>query len=112
MEAKLLADRLAHERTTHRRVSDELQRLTLVFAEQRRAAGASWKAVSAELGMSLQTLMYWRHGHRVPKARGKLARVEVVQDVQTTGFVLHAPGGLRIEHMTVEQLGELLKRLR
>lgn len=111
MEAKVLMERLTAERAEGRHVSEELQRLTLAFAEQRRATGASWKAIGAEIGMSSHTLQYWRHGHRMTKGRSKLARVEIVRESRSTEFVVHAAGGLRIEHMTVAQLAELLKRL-
>ena len=112
MEAKVLVERLAQERATERHVSDELQRVTMAFAEQRRATGASWKEIGAELGVNKHTLQYWHHRHRMTKGRTKLARVEIVREAQGTEFVVHAPGGLRVECMTVVQLVELLKRLR
>jgi transposase-like protein len=112
MDAKVLMERLSQERAGGRQVSEELQRLTLAFAEQRRSTGASWKAVGAELGVSHHTLHYWRHGHNKTKGQSKLARVEIVRESQSTEFVVHGPCELRVEHMTVVQLAELLKRLR
>jgi hypothetical protein len=113
MDAKTLRERIADARAKGGRIPAELQLMAVTYAERRHAAGTSWKTVGVELGMSWHTLLYWRDRMR-PRSDGKLARVEVVSEApaSTPGFVVHAPGGLRIEHMSVLQAAELIARLR
>jgi hypothetical protein len=114
MDAKTLRERIAQARHDHRRVDDELQQAAVTFAARRNAAGLSWKAIGAELGMSWHTLMYWRD--RLRRHNGaRLARVEVVAEESSSSsecFVVHTTSGLRIEHMSMPQLAELIARLR
>lgn len=114
MDAKTLRERIAQARQQHVRVDAELQQAAVAFAERRSSAGVSWKVIGAELGMSHHTLIYWRDRHR-PSSGSRLARVEVVDDKQCSlveNFVVHTAAGLRIEQMSVQQVAELIARLR
>jgi hypothetical protein len=114
MDAKTLRERIAQAREKHVRIGSELQQAAIAFAERRSSAGLSWKAIGAELGMSHHTLIYWRDRHR-PANGSRLARVEVVDEKPSSpieSFVVHTAAGLRIEKMSVQQVAELMVRLR
>jgi hypothetical protein len=114
MDVKTLRERIAYARHDRHRVDDALQQAAVTFAARRNAAGVSWKSISAELGMSWHTLLYWRD--RLRRSSGpRLARVGVVAEEPSCSresFVVHTTSGLRIEQMSMQQLAELIARLR
>jgi transposase-like protein len=64
--------------------------------------------VAAELGMSRQTLCYWR---ALARQRGKVAPVAIVAKREPTREVLVECGPLRVHGLDVAGVAELLRRL-
>lgn len=112
MDGKALREKLSEARGEGGRVPAPMQLMVVKYSEARREAGASMKEIGEELGISWHTLSYWRACHR-KQAGATLARVNVVDvDRERGGVVVHGPGGLRIEGLSLLQLAELIARLR
>jgi transposase len=73
--------------------------------ERAHAAGASYTALAAALGLKLQTLSRWRE--KQPSATLVAVRVPL----PAAGLVVHAPHGVRVEGLSLDDVAELLKRL-
>lgn len=111
MDAKTLKDRIGEARRNGR-VPAQLQAAAVQYAAQRQSAGASLKEVGAELAMSVHTLSYWRARHAHAPSTS-LARVRIVDpDAARDTVVVHGPGGLRIEGLSLDHVVELIARLR
>jgi transposase len=101
--------------------SQEVRSRALEYVGRRRAEGIAVTRIAVELGIPHQTLEYWLNG-RKPKpvlVKGALLPVtldgEVVEPVERVSapgaWVVHGPGGLRIEGLDVAALAELIRRL-
>jgi len=85
-----------------------LRDAVLRYATRAKQQGKSHVEVAAELGMSLQTLAYWRALARRPDA---LVPVAVVAERRPEREVLVEFGPLRVRGLDVAAVAELLKRL-
>lgn len=89
---------------------EELKWAALEYVEARTAQGAAEGTAAAEIGVAALTLARWRQER--PSAVPRF--VPVVVDEQTSSgsrFIVHGPGGLRIEGLDLDSLAELLRRL-
>ncbi|HYG69851.1 MAG TPA: hypothetical protein VD838_19400 [Anaeromyxobacteraceae bacterium] len=91
------AVRRAGPRGAGRRYPPALRQMAVEYFERRRAAGATVEAISRELGVKRHTLVAWTsvaEAAEVPR----FVPVNVVAERPTpSGFVVHGPGGIRIE---------------
>lgn len=96
----------------------------MAFAEQRRRAGASWKAIATELGACFETVRRWCGGGTLGAAAGahaervarQLRRVEVVAEPIVNvrariPIAVVTPNGLRIEGVGVDEVVALVRAL-
>ena len=86
----------------------EVKNAVLAYASKRRAERVSQDKVAAELGMSPQTLCFWR---ALARQRGKVAPVAIVAKREPTREVLVECGPLRVRGLDVAGVAELLRRL-
>src|SRR4051794_10574224 len=107
MEASELKRRLAQCRGRGRYPA-ELREAVLAYAARRKAERVSQGRVAVELGMSEQTLCYWR---AMARQRGGLAPVAIVQGPVELRELVVECGPLRVRGLDVGGLAELLRRL-
>ena len=106
MDSGNLKRRLKIAQRSGRRYPAALREAVLEHARAAKEAGQSDAALTAELGMSLGTLQYWR-----ATQHGKLVPVTVVEaPTATPGLVLEC-GRLRVHGLSLDGLTELLRRL-
>ena len=86
----------------------ELREAVLAFAAKRRGERVSQDKVAEELGMSPQTLCYWR---ALARQRGKVAPVAIVAKREVAHEVVVECGPLRVRGLDVSGVAELLRRL-
>jgi transposase-like protein len=86
----------------------ELREAILAYAAKRRSERVSQEKVAEELGMSPQTLCYWR---ALARQRGKIAPVAIVAKREPAREVLVECGPLRVRGLDVSGVAELLRRL-
>jgi transposase-like protein len=97
-----------------RRYGAELRELAVSYCSDRRQAGASVNEVAQELGVSGWTLNRWIQGM---EKGAEFAKVEVESPTDSilsssARCVLVTPEGYRIEGLTVESAGQLVRVLR
>jgi transposase-like protein len=107
MEASELKRRLAQGRGRNGYAA-ELRAAVLAYAGKRKTERVSQKRVAAELGMSEQTLCYWR---AMARQRGGLAPVAIVAPRGDAREVVVECGPLRVRGLDVSGVAELLRRL-
>ena len=86
------------------------------YAQERRAQGATWELIAQELGLGVNSLINWARGTRRSQKKPAFRQVELkpsedVVSAEREALVVHGPGGLRVEGLTVATLAELLRRL-
>ena len=91
------------------RVPAALRSAIAAYARRERATGVGLGAIAATVGVSKESIRRWV-GARAPST--PLVPV-VVHDavVEAAGVTLTAPGGYRVEPLTLAQAAELLRRL-
>ncbi|QRK05593.1 transposase [Archangium violaceum] len=100
------------------RYTTEQRQEALEYVRARQKQGASVEEAAKELGMSSWTLSRWgsaarRAGQQQP-ARAALVPVEVKAErapVRGGGLVVHGPGGVRVEGLSLEDAVRLLRGL-
>jgi transposase len=101
----------------HRVFTDEGRRTAMAYAANRIKEGLKPADVSLELGLKGWTLQRWmqrvRKGELGPFEReaAGFAAVKVVSPAAMGCPVVHAPGGVRVEGLSPEQIGRLLREL-
>ena len=109
MEASALKRRLAQGRGRGRQgYPAELREAVVAYAARRKAERVSQSKVAAELGMSEQTLCYWR---ALARQRGGLAPVAIVECAPERREGVVECGPLRVRGLDVSGVAELLRRL-
>jgi transposase-like protein len=109
MEASELKRRLAQGRGRGRSgYPAELREAVLAYAARRRSERVSQDKVAAELGMSAQTLCYWR---ALARQRGGIAPVTIVAQRDAEPEVVVECGPLRVRGLDVGGVADLLRRL-
>ena len=88
-----------------------------MWANRQRAAGASLSAVAEELGVASETVRRWSARSAPATAATALVPVEIVANEPTPttrsrSLTVVAPGGYRVEGLTVEEAATLLRVLR
>lgn len=89
------------------------ERAVRLLAELQRRGETTW-TVSAELGLSWQTLRRWELAAAAGRESGAAFRPVAVteeQPVAKPGFVLSGPGGVSVTGLTVTELAALLRSL-
>ena len=82
----------------------------LDWAEQQQRKGAGFVPIASELGISATTLRKWQQQRRATSS--SFCPVQIVEPSSSSrGLVVHAPGGLRIEGVSIPELAELVRRL-
>ena len=98
---------------------ERLRRQVVEYARAAISQGGSFEGVARDLGISAMSIKRWlqRSGGRDDDA-AELRRVEIVPDrcaigmvVASSQMVVHGPGGLRIEGLTLPGLVQLLRAL-
>jgi transposase-like protein len=85
-----------------------LRDAVLEYAARAKRHGKSHAKVAAEIGMSVQTLCYWRAAAR---RRGALTPVAIVATATTEREPIVELGPIRVRGLDVAGVAELLKRL-
>jgi hypothetical protein len=87
----------------------QLREAVVELSNQNKAVGKSHGKTAAQLGMSLQTLCYWR---ALSRSKGsKLARVAIVHEAVPRRELIVECGLLRVRGLDVVELAELVRRL-
>jgi hypothetical protein len=99
------------------RYTQEQRREAVAYVRERQQQGASSEEAAKELGMSTWTLSRWgsaaRRAQEEP-ARTRLVPVEVkpARSADRAGaLVVHGPGGVRVEGLSIEDAVKLLRGL-
>jgi transposase-like protein len=99
------------------RYPEALRLRILEHVARARAEGQKLPLVAAQLGISWQTVEYWRRRENPsfqeerPGSR-QFVQIEVAEpQTKLQSIVVHGPRGVRIEGLSLEQLGELLRSL-
>jgi transposase-like protein len=109
MEATELKRELIKAKASRRgRYPVGLREAVLEYAARSKKHGKSHVKVAAELGMSVQTLCYWR---AVARNRGALTPVAIVPAPVVEREPVVELGPLRVRGLDVAGVAELLKRL-
>ena len=86
----------------------ELREAVLAYASREKRRGTSGAKVASELGLSVQTLQYWRTTMR---RRGRLLPVAVVAERAPERELVVECGQVRVRGLDLDAVTELLKRL-
>lgn len=89
------------------RYPEALRQRVVTHVRDRRARGASLRQLADELGLAVPTLVRW--GGPPPAFRPVL--VEPAPRAAPGHLVVHGPGGLRVEGLTLDEAVELVRRL-
>jgi transposase-like protein len=104
-----LRRRLSKARSGGRgRYPAELREAVLAYARRAKQRGKSGAKVASELGMSVQTLQYWRAATR---RKGQITPVTIVAERAPERELMVECGPVRIRGLDLEAVAELLKRL-
>jgi hypothetical protein len=108
-ELKRVRALVERERGAGGRLKADARHEVVEFVDRAHAQGASYGGLARELGVSSQTLANWR----AQEQRSQLLPVRVLAagPAAPSWIVVHGPHGLRIEGLTLGDLGELLSRL-
>jgi hypothetical protein len=100
---------LAHHPARGKRYSPDVQSAVVEFAQRRRADGASWQQIAAELGMQFETVRRWCTG----TSGRQFKRVEVVDGIrgESPSLRIVSPSGHRLEGLTLEEAIATLRAL-
>ena len=106
-ELAAAVDALEAGRGKRRKYPMDLRRRLVDFVREQRAAGNQLKSIAARVGVSPTLLHRWD----VSRA-GAFRRVEVKRQAPTSSrYVLHAPHGVRVEALELDELVTILRRL-
>lgn len=109
-ELSKLREQLENNRDDRGRVPLSLRNDVIAAVTQANKGGMTLREISAELGTSFHTLMYWRN-LSTKKSKLKPVRVAAQLVPVKSGLVIRGPRGLEIEGLDLSQLAELLVRL-
>ncbi len=109
MDSSELKRRVRKARSGGRgRYPAKLREAVLAYASRAKRRGTSGAKEASELGMSVQTLQYWRSAAR---RRGRLMPVAVVAERAPERDVVIECGQVRVRGLDLDGVAELLKRL-
>ena len=105
---KALSEAVAAGRSPGGRLRAAARAEVVGLIEQALRDGASYAAIAEMLGVSEQTVVRWR----TSSTDTEFAPVRVVDaSAQTRKLVVHGPGGLRVEGLSLDEVAALLGRL-
>lgn len=98
------------------RYGDDVRQRATDYFHARRKQRISPAKICLELGIGMPTLRSWTLVHKTEMATAnsgfeRLAIVAAPPIESKKEFVVHGPGGLRIEGLDIESLAELIRRL-
>jgi transposase-like protein len=131
MDLKAQAEKLKKQveerraRGTRRQFDESFRAEMVGYVRARQAEGGTQEEAAKEVGLSAWTLSRWgRGGQSGPVRRGRPPRqrlegsnggfhpVEVKSEARSPGaLVMHGPGGVRVEGLSVQQVAQVLKEL-
>lgn len=95
------------------KLSAELKRAVVAYCVQRRASGAQWKELAAELSVGANQLNSWSRESQSTGSKLHRVRVlEVPSSSSSTGLCLELPGSARVTGLSVADIAALLRELR
>jgi transposase-like protein len=100
----------SHESGRGKRYSAELKARIIEFARARRADGASWSQISADLGVAFETVRRWCIASE-PRSSRALVPVRVVHDSAERTVSVGSPAGYRIDGLTLHEAVAVLRAL-
>ena len=111
MEADELKQELAKvDRRRGRKCPTQLRDAAVALSHRNKSLGKSLGKTAEELGMSVQTLSYWRALAR--DRQSKMARVAIVEDDSRTADTLVVEyGALRVSGLSLADVVELMRML-
>jgi hypothetical protein len=109
MEADELKRALAKARRAKRgRYPAALRDAVVAYVLRAKQQNKTQARVAAELGMSMQTLCYWR---ALARSRGTLAPVTIIAEPEVAREIVVECGPLRVRGLDVASLADLFRRL-
>jgi len=103
---KALSEAVAVGRSAGGRLRGRARAEVARLIEQARREGETYGAMAAMLGVSEQTVTRWQ----MQSKDVELAQVRVAETARRE-LVVHGPGGLRIEGLSLEEIAALLGKL-
>jgi hypothetical protein len=98
--------------THRRRVPEEVKQQVRRYAERRRAQGASWQAIARETALEARKIRTWCQKSLPTASPPVLRPVQIVEEPKpSTGLVLVASPGLRIQGLGVQEAAQLVRLL-
>ena len=99
------------------RIPDSVREAVLAYAHAERRRGIPWHEIGREVGLSASVLQVWTSGRRSVATDGRLLPVCVTPAktraaVGKDDLVLVAPGGYRLEGLTLADAVTALRALR
>jgi transposase-like protein len=94
--------------SSRRRYPVVLRGAALDYADRAKRQGKSYAKVAAEVGLSVQTLQYWRAAAR---RRPGLTPVTIIAEPVRERELVIECGALRVRGLDLASVAELLKRL-
>jgi hypothetical protein len=114
-EAQAIRAELAQleHRGRGRAYPEALRKRMIAYVEARRTEGASTRVAGDEIGMDWRTLLRWAPCSTSAGFERVVVRGDAPSDALASParLVVHAPGGLRIEGLSLEALAELVRKL-
>lgn len=92
-------------RTASGQLRSETRGEVVDLIERARGAGTSYREIASAVGVKFQTLMSWR----AQQKSTALVPVRVV--MPSRSVIVHGPGGLRVEGLSLDELVALWSRL-
>ena len=105
LDLKRLRKKIDGGRSAGGHVPSDVRAEVVATTERAHDDGASYTALADALGIKLQTLSRWRE----TRPTAKLVAVRV--PLHAAGFTVHAPHGIRVDGLSLDDVAELLKRL-
>ena len=93
------------------RYSAELRERVVTWALCRRRAGASWRAIKAELGQKFDTVRQWCTGAAPSQPRALVAVRVVPERALERRVSVVSPSGFRVESLSLTEAAALLREL-
>ena len=106
--AELKRELTKAQATGRGRYPSVLREAVLDYASRAKRQGKSHAKVAAELGMSVQTLQYWR---ATARRRGGLTPVAIIAEPVRERELVIECGAVRVRGLHIASLAELLKGL-
>ena len=112
-EAQAIRAELAQleHRGRGRAYPERLRKRMIAYVEARRAEGAATRIAGDEIGMDWRTLLRWAPCSTSAGFEQVVLRDEAATAAPASRFIVHTPGGLRIEGLDLGTLAALVRKL-